>query len=71
MIGWRAARTALLLALAAGLMALVTLVRTPDRSVFWSALLDSVHAPLFGLFALLILRATSAPGGRDGPADGS
>jgi hypothetical protein len=67
MIERRAAPTALFLGIAAGLMAFVLLVNTPDRSMLWSAVLDAGHTPLFGLFALMILRAASA---REGPTVG-
>ena len=59
----RAARAAFWLGIAAGLIAFVTLVNPPDRSMFWSALFDAGHAPLFGLFALMILWAAAAWGG--------
>ncbi len=59
-------RAAFALLLAAGLMALVVLAQTPDRSIFWSAVVDAGHAPLFGLFALTILWAASAWGGATG-----
>ena len=59
MIEPRTIRTALFLGIAAGLMAFVILANTPDRGIFWSAAVDAGHAPLFGLFALMILWAAS------------
>jgi hypothetical protein len=70
MIERRRARVALFLGIAAGLMALVILVQTPDRGILWSAAFDAGHAPLFGLFALVILGALSAGGGPTGGRTG-
>ena len=71
MIERRAARTAIFLAITAGLMAFVILANTPDRSIFGSAVSDAGHAPLFGLFALMVLWAASARGSATGDQSGS
>lgn len=60
MIERRTVHTALSLGIAAGVMAFVLLANTPDWGMLWSAVFDAGHTPLFGLFALMVLRAASA-----------
>jgi hypothetical protein len=65
------ARRALFFGIAAGLVAFVLLVNTPDRGILWSAVFDAGHALLFGLFALVVLGAISTGRGPTGDATGS
>ena len=51
----RTVRFVVLVALGAGLLAVLERVRPPGGELIWSALFDAGHAPLFGLLALVLL----------------
>jgi hypothetical protein len=43
---------------ALGLILVQALVAPPQRSIFWTATLDAGHVPLYGMFALIMLRVS-------------
>jgi len=59
-------RRVLWLCAAAGMIAVQVLAPGPSQSLFWSALFNVGHAPLYGLVALVILRLLLWDGDRRG-----